>query len=57
MPSQEQKKTRMKRKIDADRYTTIHYFSRMTAAITATMITIAPTINQFLPLLCVLAAR
>jgi hypothetical protein len=47
----------MKRMMDTSRSTTSHYFSRMAVAITATMITIAPTINQFLPILRVLATR
>ena len=47
----------MKRKMDAYRSTTIRYFSSMAVAITAMMITIAPTTNQFLPILRVLAAR
>ena len=54
---QEQKKTLMKRMMDAYRSTASRYFSSMAAAITATMITIAPTINQFLPLLRLLATR
>src|SRR5919197_5823409 len=57
MPSQEQKKTLIKRLMDAYCSTASRYFSSRAAEITATMITIAPTINQFLPLLRLLATR
>ena len=38
------------------RHTPSALYSRMAAAITATIITMAPTMNQFLPILRVLAA-
>ncbi len=39
------------------RHTPSALYSRMAAAITATIITMAPTMNQFLPILRVLAPR
>ena len=47
----------MKRLMDAYRSTASRYFSSMAATITATMMTMAPTTNQFLLLVRACAAR